>query len=176
MKAWMAQQAGLEVEDLVQEGRCGALIAAQKFDPSRKIKFLTYAAHWINAAMGEALQHRMIRTPRGNKRITVHSYDAPLDGDLDGQGTPFCEGQADLDHDLFESAARSEAMARILRILPGLPARERDILMKHFGLTGRDPLGLSELAQEYGVSRQRISQILERTMDMVRRRGGLRAA
>lgn len=33
--------------DLVQEGHIGAIIAVEKFDPNRGVKFLTYATFWI---------------------------------------------------------------------------------------------------------------------------------
>jgi RNA polymerase sigma factor (sigma-70 family) len=37
--------------DLVQEGNLGLMRAAEKFDPSREIRFATYAATWIRQAM-----------------------------------------------------------------------------------------------------------------------------
>jgi len=42
---------GLPIGDLVQEGNIGLLQAAQKFDPDRGVRFSTYAAWWIRAAI-----------------------------------------------------------------------------------------------------------------------------
>lgn len=40
---------GFEFEDLVQEGNIGLLVAAEKFNPSRGYKFITYAVWWVQA-------------------------------------------------------------------------------------------------------------------------------
>ncbi len=44
---------GLPVGDLIQEGNTGLLAAANRFDPDRGVRFSTYAAWWILAAMQE---------------------------------------------------------------------------------------------------------------------------
>ena len=43
---------GVDVEDLVQEGKIGLLKAIEKFDPKRGIKFSTYATWWVRQAIG----------------------------------------------------------------------------------------------------------------------------
>jgi RNA polymerase sigma-32 factor len=42
---------GLPLADLVQEGAVGLMQAAQRFDPEREVRFSTYAAWWIRAAL-----------------------------------------------------------------------------------------------------------------------------
>ncbi len=42
---------GLSMADLVQEGHVGLLEAAARFDPEREVRFSTYAAWWIRAAV-----------------------------------------------------------------------------------------------------------------------------
>jgi RNA polymerase sigma factor, sigma-70 family len=42
---------GLSMADLVQEGHVGLLEAAARFDPSREVRFSTYASWWIRASM-----------------------------------------------------------------------------------------------------------------------------
>jgi RNA polymerase nonessential primary-like sigma factor len=57
---------GLDMEELIQEGIVGLVIAIQKFDYCRGIKFSSHAVWWIRYALttGTANTGRAIRVPR----------------------------------------------------------------------------------------------------------------
>jgi RNA polymerase sigma-32 factor len=40
---------GFKLSDLVEEGNIGLLEAVKRFDPSRNLRFMTYAAYWVRA-------------------------------------------------------------------------------------------------------------------------------
>ena len=46
---------GLELEDLLQEGMCGLVLAARRYDPDRGVAFSTYARVWVQSAICKAL-------------------------------------------------------------------------------------------------------------------------
>ena len=59
------QGRGLDISDLVSEGNIGLIKAAQKFDVSKGIKFISYAVWWIRQSILQSLadNSRMIRLP-----------------------------------------------------------------------------------------------------------------
>lgn len=70
------QHQGLLLSDLINEGNCGLIKAAQRFDETRGFKFISFAVWWIRQAILQALaeQGRLVRLPQnkiGNySRIT----------------------------------------------------------------------------------------------------------
>jgi RNA polymerase sigma factor (sigma-70 family) len=59
------QRAGVDVEDLIQEGNFALLRAAELYDPARDIRFSSYAIWWIRARIKRAIQqrHAPVRLP-----------------------------------------------------------------------------------------------------------------
>lgn len=59
------QNQGLTLTDLISEGNLGLFKAAQRFDPSKGFKFISYAVWWIRQSIMQAIseQSRMVRLP-----------------------------------------------------------------------------------------------------------------
>lgn len=65
------QHRGLDDLDLIQEGNCGLMKAADKFDYRRGFKFSTYASWWIRQAITRALADQAL-----NIRVPVHRIES----------------------------------------------------------------------------------------------------
>ena len=65
--------AGLELEDLIQEGITGVLRAIETYDPSKGFAFLTYADDWIRQRIMRACE-REGSIERYQMRIPSHQY------------------------------------------------------------------------------------------------------
>ena len=63
---------GVPLEDIIQQGNLGLLKAAQKFDPERDCRLVTYAVYWIRAEIRDYVvrAYRVVRigTTKGERR------------------------------------------------------------------------------------------------------------
>lgn len=64
-----------KIEDLINEGNIGLVIAAQRFDPTKGFKFISYAVWWIRRGIQEYKNtvNTVIRKP-SNRVIVLHKY------------------------------------------------------------------------------------------------------
>jgi len=143
----------LDLEDIVQEGRLGAIKAAKRFDPTRGVQFITFAAYSIRAGMREAVGKGLIPTPRGQKSVPVSLLDSQQLGSLEAFD------QSDLTEDLEKQDLLERALVQINK----LPVARASLLLRY--ANGET---LAEIAKDMGFSRQRASQILKECTTRIR--------
>jgi RNA polymerase, sigma 70 subunit, RpoD len=68
----------------------------------------------------------------------------------------------------FEDAKRTLMREKIMEVLETLTSRERKILIMRYGLDGRPPRTLDDIAMELGISRERVRQIEARAMAKIK--------
>lgn len=70
------QGRGLELSDLINEGNIGLMKAAERFDPTRGFKFISYGVWWIRQSIlqGLAEQGRMVRLPMNQQGVINQIY------------------------------------------------------------------------------------------------------
>lgn len=68
---------GLPLADLISEGNIGLLTAAERFNPARGCRFISYAACWIRQSILKALNEkaRIIRFPVSRIRAAKSTYE-----------------------------------------------------------------------------------------------------
>ena len=173
---------GVPIEELIAAGNLGLVEAALRFDPSRGVKFVTYADWWIRKTMLHAIQDQapMVRIPRYSQerrrrdaqssqlppyRLAV-SLDQPTTSDGD---RTLADGLASSDRESDPGELVWSDYARHLRRrLEELTPREREVLVLRFGFLGADPMSLREIGREIGLSRERVRQIERRALDRLR--------
>lgn len=62
---------GVSLSDLINEGNMGLIRAADRFDETRGVRFLSYAAWWVSDSMAQAVAENghVVRIPEGRARL-----------------------------------------------------------------------------------------------------------
>ena len=161
----------ISFEDLVQCAVIGMMDAETRFDPTRQVKFITFAWHYINRAIQNALieDDAIVRHPQST-RSAKGLHLKPVVVDLDGPvrtKTGELSDPAELDtYRALRTAPDHTAVDHIdLRILDLLDDRERLVLISH--ANGRK---LHEIGTDLGVSRERVRQIESKAKTKLLRR------
>lgn len=95
------------------------------------------------------------------------SLDAPLDNDPQSSLIDMLPG--DIEHGPDTSAENHELALMIRDWLSGLPDKQRAVIMRRFGLDNDDPATLETLADEMGVTRERVRQIQQEALAKLKR-------
>jgi RNA polymerase primary sigma factor len=139
------------------------LIAKWK-EASRKLEAQLGAPPTLQQ-LAEAMQ-LPVRKIRIIKRA-VKAFQTPSSGgtDLDGDAVGLTEMLADTRHALpQEEILRDDELGILNRLLESIDEREAQILKLRFGLDGQEPLTLKEIAEEVGISRERVRQIVDEAL------------
>ena len=207
---------GLQQADLIQEGNVGLMKAVKRFDPSKGVRLVSFAVHWIKAEIHEYViknwrivkvattkaQRKLFFNLRGQKkrlgRLTTEeaqrvaddlgvtatqvkemegrlgAFDASFDGPTsDDEDSPIPSPAAYLHSDNSDPAdlvAAEDDQQRSSRQLGSaimtLDERSRDILERRWLADQKSTL--QELADEYGVSAERIRQLENNALKKLR--------
>jgi len=199
---------GLPQSDLIQEGNIGLMKAVKRFDPSKGVRLVSFAVHWIKAEMHEFIlkNWRIVKvaTTKAQRKLFFNlrrkkqdlgwftdaevkavakdldvstkdvlqmearlsyqdnTFDAPTDENDDDNIIPapssYLESnEPQPEQALIEQSDATRHSSDLRMALATLDERNRDIITKRW--LKEEKVTLQELAQEYGVSAERIRQL-----------------
>jgi RNA polymerase primary sigma factor len=190
------QNQGMMLSDIINEGNIGLIKAAERFDPTSGLKFISYAVWWVRQSIMASLNDnaRTIRLPSNlvqeaqkNKReetdeennFFINNSDEPVESNL-----PYCvglykqineEGDQLIDIIPNKDAESPEAIInspeeikkKVAQMLSVLDEREKIIIEKYYGLTGVES-NLDDLGEEFGCTKERIRQLRDKAIKKLR--------
>lgn len=148
-------------EDLISIGTIGLMKAVDTFDTTRKARFATYASRCIE---NELRMH--FRRERRNG--VVVSLQETLEAGKEDSALTL----SDVLQDGFcmeDACERQDEARRLRRLIEGLPARERKLILLRYGLAGQSPLTQLETAQLLQISRSYVSRLETHALEQLRK-------
>ncbi|MBR3816072.1 MAG: RNA polymerase sporulation sigma factor SigK [Clostridia bacterium] len=150
-----------EQEDLISTGTIGLIKAVDSFDCSKGTRFATYGARCIE---NEILMYFRSKKKDSN---TV-SVNEPID--IDSEGNPltlidviYCDDTISDDIDLKRKASRLYELVEQIS-----DKRDREIIIRRYGLYNTKELTQREIADRMGISRSYVSRIEKRVLGELR--------
>ena len=201
---------GLPLLDIIQEGNVGLMKAVKKFDPSKKVRLLSFAIYWIRAEIHEFVlknwrivkvattkaQRKLFFKLRSKKASSnwlseQETNDIASELNVDSETVKLMESRlsgTDVAFDPVEEDenapsgylsqntnplsileaedSNSNNSDKLNIALNKLDERSRDIIMQRF-LSERKPT-LDDLSKKYNVSKERIRQIEEKSLNTLK--------
>ncbi|HIS59081.1 MAG TPA: RNA polymerase sporulation sigma factor SigE [Candidatus Faecousia faecipullorum] len=156
------ENTGINLEDLISIGTIGLIKAIGTYKLEKKIRLATYASRCIE---NEILMYIRKTAPQ---KAEV-SLDEPIN--LDGDGNELLLSDIlGTDPDAISRPMEDDADLAVLRqVLRELPQKEREIILKRYGLEGRKELTQKEVAQQLGISQSYISRLEKRILLRMRK-------
>lgn len=146
-----------EKDDLLSIGTIGLIKAIDTFNDNKGTKLATYAARCIE---NEILMHLRSNKKRRNE-VSLHD---PIGFDKEGNKITLIDVLQDENKEIIEEVMFKEDVSNVLELLPELSDREKEIIIRRFGLNHRKPETQRQIAKSLNISRSYVSRIEKRTL------------
>ena len=167
-KKWSGLYRFMDVDDMIQYGLLGLWKAALRFEPTRGLRFSTYAGYWAEAAMKDQARRIWIevdiRSDSLNRKVELKDEEGGEMLDFI-QPSIAAESKETTLPEWLELRDEVEVVHEIIDRLQFKNERQKDCYTRvRQGESGKD------VAKSYGVSKQRISQVVTKVDGFVRRK------
>lgn len=151
----------IPLDDLVSIGSIGLIKGIETFKLDKNIKLATYASRCIE---NEILMY-LRKTQKSRNDC---SLDEVLSIDSDGNEMVLADILASNEESSLTKLEQSEDIDNLYYAISKLSKREREIIVKRFGLFGETELTQKEVADLMGISQSYISRLEKRILEKMR--------
>lgn len=156
------KNSNIEIEDLISIGSIGLMKAIKTFSYEKGNSFSTYASRCI--------ENEILMTFRADKKNANSVYlEDVISVDKDGNNLSLYEILNDNAESVDTQVENKILYKKIEKIIQNnLSAREKEIIIKRYGLLGELPKTQIELADELNISRSYISRLEKKALEIIR--------
>ena len=151
-----------DIDDLIGIGTIGLIKGIDTYSLGKKVKLTTYVAKCIE---NEILMY--FRADKKNSK-NISIYDG-ISYDKEGNEITILDILKTPEPDFIEEIYKNDNIGFLREYMRVLPDREREILIKRYGLNGEDEVTQKEIAKEMGISRSYVSRIEKRATTKILR-------
>ncbi len=151
-----------DTDDLISIGTIGLIKGIDTYKKTPKVKITTYAARCI--------QNEILMFYRSNKKnkMTVSLNDS-VGYDKEGNEINLADLLEDKQEDIIDKIEIKDNIELLNKYLEKLNTREKEIIIKRYGLNNKKDLTQKEIADELGISRSYVSRIEKRALTKILR-------
>ena len=151
-----------DIDDLIGIGTIGMIKGIDTYSLGKKVKLTTYVAKCIE---NEILMY--FRADKKNSK-NISIYDG-ISYDKEGNEITIFDILKTPEPDFIEEIYKNDNIGFLREYMRVLTDREREILIKRYGLNGEDEVTQKEIAKEMGISRSYVSRIEKRATTKILR-------
>ena len=144
-------------DDLISIGTIGLIKGIDSFKNDKNTKLTTYVA--------KCIQNEILMYFRNNKK---HANDVSLNDsigfDKDGNEINLIDVLKSDDEDILTTLHNKDSVNTLLKYLSILNKREKEIIIKRYGLFNNEELTQKEISKELNISRSYVSRIEKRAL------------
>lgn len=151
-----------DTDDLISIGTIGLIKGIDTYKKTPKVKITTYAARCI--------QNEILMYYRSNKKnqLTISLNDS-VGYDKEGNEINLSDLLEDKQEDIIDKIEVKDNIELLNKFLKKLNTREREIIIKRYGLNNKKDLTQKEIADDLGISRSYVSRIEKRALTKILR-------
>jgi len=151
-----------DTDDLISIGTIGLIKGIDTYKKTPKVKITTYAARCI--------QNEILMYYRSNKKnhLTVSLNDS-IGYDKEGNEINLADLLEDKQEDIIDKIQIKDNIKLLNKYLNKLNKREKEIIIKRYGLNNEKDLTQKEIAESLGISRSYVSRIEKRALTKILR-------
>lgn len=147
----------VDTDDLISIGTIGLIKGIDTYKDNKKTKITTYAARCV--------QNELLMFFRANKHSNnMVSLNDSIGYDKEGNEISLIEVIKDKEVDLLNNIHIKDNIEHLSKYLTLLNKRERDIIIKRYGLLNTEEKTQKEIAKEMNISRSYVSRIEKRAL------------